>query len=457
MSVTAVDAAPPTVPVSVSKARTQIRQIASAIGLGEAAGVLVPLAIFAIMARVSEDAIYVRALYVPLALLFAALQVGFDVSNQVAAAVSRGARRPEDVVPVAMSMARIGAVVWGTVAGALIVGAPGLAALLDVPADVTGEFVAFLRWACLASLLFFPTVLCASSLRGYGRARAAAAIVLTGAVVEVGGVALLGFTTDLGVYALPIAIGAGGACALTVGLIQVHRAGLWRARGPLTWRREAVWRLTGTGLPVAMSFLLIAVANAGVLWVLAPFGPRVVAGYAAAAALGNLAIVPASALGSATAIVLNQLRGAGETTLGPLVLRAGMQLTIAVYAVVALVVWLGRGWWAPLLAGGEPIAAETHRFLTIVGLTYLCMGLTVMLLLLVEQIGGGLVALILNIPYFGGMVIGGGIIARSLDRADGLYWTMAVLNVSGMLVTPAVAWLYVRRMGRSSPSPAESP
>ena len=83
--------------------------------------------------------------------------------------------------------------------------------------------------------------------------------------------------------------------------------------------------------------------------------------------------------------------------------------------------------------------------------------MTVMSLLLVEQIGGGFLALVLNVPYFGGMVIGGGIIARAVEQPDGLYWTMAVLNVSGMLVTPAIAWLYVRRMSDPAPPAGEQP
>ncbi|MBW6436430.1 MATE family efflux transporter [Actinoplanes hulinensis] len=429
---------------------TRIRHLALPIALGEAAGVLVPVVVLALLARVGTDAMYVRSLYVPLALLFAALQVGFDVSNQVAAAVSKGAGRPQDVLPVAASMARIGVAVWGTVSVALMLAAPGLASLLSVPDSAAGDFVAFTRWACLANLIFFPTVLLSSSLRGYGRPGAAASVVLTGAILEVGGVAVLGFGTDLGVFALPVAIAGGGVAALTVGAVQVRRSGLWRERGPLAWRPEVIGRLTGTGLPVAASFVAMAVANAGLLWALGPFGPDVVSGYSAAGALQNLLIVPASALGSATAIVFNQLRGAGRAGDGPAVLGAGLRLTAVVYACFAIPIWLGREPLARLLAGDPAVASETGRFLTIVGLTYLGLGLTVMTLLLLEQVGGGLVALLLNLPYFGGMVVLGGLLARTQDDPAGLYWTIALLNIGGMIVVPLTTWRHVRRISRAA-------
>ncbi|WBB73956.1 MATE family efflux transporter [Micromonospora sp. WMMD1128] len=426
----------------------RIRRLAGTIALGETAGVLVPVMVIALMARISVEAMYVRSLYVPLALLFAALQVGFDVSNQVSASVSRGAGRPGDVLPVAASMARVGAAVWGTVSLALIVAAPWLATLLNVPDASVGDFVAFTRWACLANLIFFPTVLLSSSLRGYGRPGSAAAVVLTGATLEVGGVAVLGFGTDLGVYALPVAIAVGGVAALAVGLVQVYRCGLWTASGPLTWRPEAIGRLTGTGLPVTVSFVVMAVANAGLLWALSPFGPDVVSGYSAAGALQNLLIVPASALGSATAIVLNQSRGAGRPGDGPATLAAGLRLTAAVYAVLAAAIWLCREPLAAVLAGDPTVSAETGRFLAIVGLTYFGLGLNVMTLLLLEQVGGGLIALLLNVPYFGGMVVVGSALARTQQDPSALYWTIAVLNACGMFVVPLLTWRHVRRISR---------
>jgi hypothetical protein len=55
-------------------------------------------------------------------------------------------------------------------------------------------------------------------------------------------------------------------------------------------------------------------------------------------------IVPAIALGSATAIVMNQLRGQHRDALLPTVFRAGVELALGIYLVVAAAAWLGRSW-----------------------------------------------------------------------------------------------------------------
>ncbi|MEV5575058.1 MATE family efflux transporter [Spirillospora sp. NPDC052269] len=427
----------------------EIRRSAGSLALSGAAGVIVPLAVMAIMGRINGEVLYIRSVYMPLAFLYISLQMGFDVSNQVAAAISRGRDRVRDVVPVALSMGRVGAVIWGALTVLVMVSAPGLASLMHMRPELIGTFTAFVRWTCLASMLFLPTTLCASSLRGLGHAGSAAVIVVMGGSVEVGGVALLGYGTDLGVYSLPIAIGAGGTVSLVVGLVQVHRRGVWKARGPLVWRSEATEQLTRTGLPLAMSFVVIGASNFGLLWILGPFGPDVVSGFAAAATLESLVLVPSTAIGSATAIVMNRLRGAGRLDDVPRVLGSGMRHAVAVYAVIGLALWLGRDGIARLMTDDPRVAVETAHFLSIVGLSYGCLGVTVTAVVLIEQIGGGVIALVANIPYFGGMFVIGGVIARSRHESAGLYGTIAALNLLGILTVPLITWLFVRRMVRA--------
>ncbi|RBL83730.1 hypothetical protein DDE05_28590 [Streptomyces cavourensis] len=79
--------------------------------------------------------------------------------------------------------------------------------------------------------------------------------------------------------------------------------------------RAAVRRLTAVGVPVGASYLVICAANLVLMRILAPFGPSVQSGYANAATLQTLLIIPGLVLGSATAIVLNSHRGAGRSGL----------------------------------------------------------------------------------------------------------------------------------------------
>jgi Na+-driven multidrug efflux pump len=417
----------------------ELRKLATAISLGEIVGVLVPLIVMAMMGRMGSNAVYLRALYVPLALLFAAIQAGVDIGNQILTSISRGKGRPQDVVPTALSVARVGMAVWCGIVLIVMVSAPALAALFQVDPGLVGTFVAFTRWMCLSTLLSVPVVLCASSLRGYGHPRSATMIILLGAALEISLMAALGFGTGLGVYSLPVAVAASSVLAFAVGVARLRSAGLWQVRGPSEWRPEAARQMLSAGLPVAMSFIVMALSNMGLFWALAPFGPKVVSGYASVAMLGNLLIVPASGLASAAAITMNRLRGAGEADRAFDVLRAALRLACLCYGALAAFAWLGREQIAALLGSG----AEVERFLAIVGLSYFGMGLTVMAVILMEQIGAGAVALLLNIPYFGGIVIVGSSVARAVGDPAGLYTVTAVLNASGLLLTLPILWRVV--------------
>ncbi|MEV4176349.1 MATE family efflux transporter [Nonomuraea sp. NPDC049709] len=424
--------------------RREIARLAFPILYGEVVGVITPLVVVAIMGRVDEEALYARSLYMPLAFLFIALQVGFEISNQVAAAVSRGSERPQDVLPTAMNMIRVGAAVWGALTLVIVICAPLIASLLEVPPGSTGDFVSFVRWFCVANLLWLPLSLASSSLRGYGHARRAAGAVLLGAGVEVGVVAVLGFGTDIGMYTLPIATAAGGGAGLAFAFAALVRTDIWRARGSLGRRPEAISSLARVGGPVTISFLVIAVGNFSLIWVVAPFGPDVVSGFSAAATLEALILVPSTAIGSATAITMNRLRGAGRPDLLLPALRAGLGLAWLTYGVLALLVWLPRAPLAALIAGAPDVAGQTEHLLTIVGLTYGCMGVTVTAIVILQQIGGGLIALMMNLPYFLGSVAVGALIVESAG-VQGLYWTVAVLNATGMLIAPLVVSRFVRR------------
>jgi hypothetical protein len=222
----------------------------------------------------------------------------------------------QGVGPLAGSLIRLGLTMLGTACLLIFALAPRLAGLLGAaPAD-RALFVSFVRWSALASVVTVgPTVL-AATLRGWGKAGTAAAVSMTNATVMVSGVAILGYVAGLGVYSVPCATLGSASSGLLLGSLGWRRHGLpaipWRA-----WRGEAARRLGNVGAPVAVSYLLLVGSNLGLLWVLGPFGPHVVSGFSAAYTVQTVTIVPAIALGSATAIIMNQLRGQGRSDLLP--------------------------------------------------------------------------------------------------------------------------------------------
>ncbi|MDL4774220.1 MATE family efflux transporter [Actinomadura xylanilytica] len=432
--------------------RRDVMRLAGPMTLAGTAGVLVPTVVLALVSRLGPDEMSVRALYTPLAFLFLAVQMAFDLSNQAGAAFHRGQGTDRNVPAHAVSLLRV----WvgiGVVIGALLaVAAPALTDALQVEPEVRPQFEAFLRWMAAANLTLPGSVLAASCLRGTGRARAAASITLTNAVVEIAGVAVLGHGTGLGIMAVPVATALAGLSGTLLGLAHLRRAGLWGR--PLGWRPDALRRLLSVGLPVGVSYLVLFAMNLALLWVLSPFGRNIRDGFAVGVAVQSLVIIPAIALGSATAIIMNQHRGAGRLPWLDGTLRAGLRVTFVVYAALVPAVWLGRDVIGRLMAGDTQVAEEGVRYLGVVAPTYLVFGMVLVAVTAIEQVGGGLVALGLNTGYTVGIIGVGGLLARRLDDPGALYMTIALLNLAG-LAGVVVAIRFVRGLSRSQPSAPE--
>ncbi|MBT3073212.1 MULTISPECIES: MATE family efflux transporter [Streptomyces] len=425
--------------------------------------VLVPLAVLALMGRIDGDAHYVRALFMPVQFLFLALIAGIGASNQVAAAVAHGAGDLRAAGAALRADARIAAGAGAAFSVLLIVLAPLLGDLMGISEAARAEFTGFLRAIAPASALLLGPALAAATLRGCGLARQAAAVTLLAALTEIGGVALLALGAGLGIAGVAPAVALSGLAGTALGWVLLRRAaGLLGPGAPAPAGalrpvpvRAAVRRLTAVGVPVGASYLVICAANLVLMRILAPFGPSVQSGYANAATLQTLLIIPGLVLGSATAIVLNSHRGAGRSGLLSPTLHAGLRITAGAYAVLAAVSYAGRGLLAGVMSGDAQIAAETARYLQTVGLSYLLMGLVLAALTVLEQVGGGPAALAMNAVYFVGAVAVGGWLAAA-SGPDALYRTIAAFNGLGAVAVGVTVW-FVRRLATRETSGASAP
>jgi Na+-driven multidrug efflux pump len=395
------------------------------------------------MGRMGGEAIYVRSLYQPIAFLVLAIGIGFGVAAQVSAAISRGSNRPQDVLPTVWSMARVWILLGVSICLTAVISAPGLAALLDVDPASRAAFVSFMRWTPVAELAGVAGGLCTASLRGYGYAGAAMVVTVAAGAVKLSCVVALGLGAGIGVMSIPVAAALSAVVSLFAGVVLLRRRGLWQPLDVRTWRPEVLGRLWQIGVPVAVTFLIIAAYNGAVLSVLVPYGPKAVSGYSIAATVQALVVLPGTLLGAATAILINQQRGAGRLDALGRTSRAGLELSFVLYAPLALVVWLAAGPIGHIMTNESEIANEAAHYLTVVALTYVVQGPVLAGLTLMEHTGRGFLAAALNMIYFAAIVLVGWFAAARVQGADGLYVSVAVCNLMGVIV-PIVAYRSTR-------------
>ncbi|WP_169789219.1 MATE family efflux transporter [Nonomuraea candida] len=397
-----------------------------------------------------------RALYQPVSLVVLALSVGFAVCNQVAAAIGKGAGRPRDVMSNAASLARVWLGLGTALFLVLAVAAPFLPGLLQVDAGLRDTFASFLLWTSAAGLLVVGEELCASSLRGYGYVRQATVLVIWTAGVRTGLVAGLGLGAGLGIAAVPIAEAAAGLSGLAMGLVLLRRTELWHPAAVRIWRRAVFTDLRRIGVPIAMSFFVLSAYNLAVIGVLGNYGEDVVAGFTVASTLQNVVLLPGMVLGTATAIVINQQRGAGEWQRIRQSMRGGIELTVVTYVVIAALVWSLHDPLARLIGGDAGVAAAAGGYLGAVALTYAVQGPVLASLTVMEETGGGFLAIVLNAIYFGLIVAVSAAAAHAVGSADAFYAAVAYCNLIGVTV-PLIAVRHVRKLsarGSAAQSPA---
>lgn len=437
--------------------RTSVRRaiigIAVPVAMVELAGLLTMIGVFALMSRMGDQTLYVRSFYMPVASVFLAVFVSFLISNQVASALSRGRGRPGDVLPVAFSFARLWLVFGLLLIVLAFVGAGWIADVYHVPPAARGEFVAFVRWMSLAELTQVAVALAASSLRGFDQPRAGSAILLVSSAIQLAGVALVGLGAGMGAMSVPLFTALGALVGGGLGYVQLRKHNLWAAGQWRQWRPAAVGLIIGVGLPIAITQLILFGANSALLVLLSGIGPVPTAGYSSAGTFQFLILMPGIVLGTATAIVLNQQRGAGRPEWLGKTLQVGLEVTVLLYVVIALVVWLGNDALAALMTGSPEISNEVALYFGIVGLTYVFNGPVLAALSVMEQIGAGLVAVSLNFVYFLAIVVAGGLVLEAHPSSTAFYQTIAWCNVVGVTLV-AAAVLAVRKVAAKPRDPA---
>ncbi|MCG7524789.1 multidrug transporter MatE [Streptomyces sp. OfavH-34-F] len=401
--------------------------------------------VVAVLGSLGGSALYLRAVYVPVAFLFLAVNMCMGITLQVLTARRTGAGQPEAVPALLGSVARVGLLVYLALGVAVVAGAGPLAALLTVPDAQRQAFTGFLALMALVSPLGMTGELGAAALRGTGATGRSLLLTTASAAVTLTCLAVLTQGPYASVLALPWSLALGGAVETALAPALLRRDGPFRLRDLARRERGVLRPVTAIGVPVAASVALLFVVEFVLLRVVAPFGQSAVAGFSLAYTVQAVFIVPAMSYASSVAILVNQLRAAGHPEHARAVIRRGAALVGVGYALLTVVLAAA----GPAAIGALPLEGgtteEAVRFMTLVGPTFGCTGLALVALGVMEQTGHGPIAICMNTAHFGCVLGIGAWAARHVESTDGLYAVLALGAAIGALLSWPVAWRLVYR------------
>jgi Na+-driven multidrug efflux pump len=414
------------------------------------------LAVVMLVGRIGAEALYVRSVYAPIVFLLLAVTTGLAVTLHVASARSVGGGEPDRISGYLGSTARIGLVVNLTIGAVLVLTSGALADLVQVPEAQRAPFRHFLLAMVLVNLVGFAGELCTAVLRGVGMGGTAALFTVTYVLLYLGILAVAGLWLHGGLMSVPLGGGVAGGLELLLGLSVLIRRGFLRHRALGVWRADTVRLALTIGIPIGTSYLVLFVVNLLLLRIVAAAGQDTVAGFAVGYTLQSLVVVPAVSAGSAVAILMNQQLAAGAVDRARTVFRRGLFLVAACYAAVTVLLVVAGHPLVALLSGDAEIVRHAWRFVSIVGPTFGCTGLVLCALTVLEQLGRGPTVVLMNLGYFASIILIGWWVVGTSTNVDGLYLTMAIVALCGLLTGLPTAWRLMGSTLRSARSDAET-
>ena len=365
------------------------------------------------------------AAFLPVLAFFVAFVIGLGSGASIVIGQAWGARDLDRVRAVAGTVISAGALLAGAVGVAGFVLAAPILRLLGTPADVLPDAIAYARVMMLFLPLLFLSILAAAVLRGVSDT----VTPLLSLLISTGGVLLLTPALIAGRAGFPALGVTGGAWATMLAMALSLAWMVWHLRRrahPLApdstsrthWRIQPrllrpVLRL---GLPTSLFFVLSSLADLGLVGLVNRHGSAATAAWGAVNQALSYAQFPAMSISITAAILAAQAIGAGQFERVRSVMRAAVQMNLAIVGGMSVAVAL----FAPQIAA----------------------------LFITDPQVAGVAATLLRIGVWAALLLGTGSIFSGIMRAGGtvLVPTAISLSLLAFVLFP-LGWAFDSRFG----------
>lgn len=293
-----------------------------------------------------ETALAAVGCTMPVVILLAALMVGVNVAVGILIGQYFGRRDDDGMRRAFISSLYLGVLIAGALA---LIGIPSSEQVLrwmGIPEGPLADATAYLRITFMTTMCPLLYYLFSSVFRGMGDSRTALWCLIISVFANV--------VLDIlfvAVWGLGVA-GSAWATALAQGLSVVFASVLLWRRFPMLHPHASdrkpdgklLWQITVMAVPIALQSAFNNLGNLVAQSAINGFGEAVMAAYTAASRLGMLSLMPIETIGSALSVYAGQNFGANKPYRVRQGVRAGVLLSFAVGAVLAIALLFGSGW-----------------------------------------------------------------------------------------------------------------
>jgi putative MATE family efflux protein len=231
-----------------------------------------------------------------------------------------------------------------------------------------------------------------------------------------------------------ISQGIGGAIGLWV--IFSGRTRLHISLRNFQFDKNIIWRTVKIGIPSALGSIHMNVGSIVFMWFIAPFGTLAIAGHNLVSRVDMFVLMPAMGLGSAAGILAAQNLGAQQTG------RAAKTTWIAIgwftglMAVFSVVVWFYAGSIVRIFNPEPGLIDLAAKFLKIQIASYMCNGLMMVMMNVMNSVGDTLIAFIIDLVTMWGIRVPLAVLLPHVANLGvyGVRWALVADTVSSAVV-----------------------
>ncbi|OGN98976.1 MAG: hypothetical protein A2Y58_01250 [Chloroflexi bacterium RBG_13_51_52] len=231
-----------------------------------------------------------------------------------------------------------------------------------------------------------------------------------------------------------ISQGIGGAIGLWILFTGHTRLKITLKNFNFDW--SIIWRTAKIGIPASLGGIHMNVGNIVFMWFIAPFGTLAIAGHMLVSRVDMLILMPAMGLGSAAGILAAQNLGALQPERAEKTAWTAISIFTGVMLLFSIAVWIWANSIVRLFNAEPELIEMASTFLKIQTVSYMCNGLMMVMMSVMNTVGDTLIAFIIDLVTMWGIRVPLAYFLPGIANLGvyGVRWALVADTVSSAIV-----------------------
>lgn len=408
----------------------KINKLAIPIALTNALGLIAMLINIKILGSLSSHYFYLLSLYLPLNFWVISLFESLKVPSTALTASVYHDGDKQQIFPLLLFLFVI-TIIGLLIPALLLLCFPRLfTSLLSVASFSASSFIIFAVTMLFASILMACFFIACGVLNGTNKARLSLLISIFAVILSVLCNWFFCYHTQLGILSLPAATSISYGVVFSILLYFLFKTGICAFKNPMhILKKNHLQKLSQLAVPVWLTYGILALALLGFNAVLSQVSHDAISGFGIAYRIQTIVLLPAIAMGTAVAIFLNQIVGKGGNPYGEGYVLKGLISCILCYLPIVIGLTVASSFWVHLITNDSSIAHIAASYLTIVGPSYVGLGIVLFYTVILDQTGFGRRSFFLTGFILIAEVLLGYLAVATFHQASALYWVIFAFNL----------------------------